>query len=451
MTIAIPPCAAGILEALEAAGYESYAVGGCVRDAMLGLTPHDWDVCTAARPDQIEAVFAGKRVIATGIAHGTVTVLFDGCPVEITTFRSDGEYSDGRRPDGVTFVDDVHEDLLRRDFTVNAMAYSPTRGLRDDFGGQEDLSARRLRCVGCADDRLREDSLRILRGLRFAARYGLAADPETDRSLRENRRLLSNVSAERIFAELKGILTAPGAGAVMLAYPEIFFAVFPEMAPMLGFDQHLPGVHQYDVWGHTACAVDAAPPDTAVRLTMFFHDCGKPATFFLDPETGRGRFYGHPEAGAETADALLRRLRSDNALRETVTELIRCHSHHAGQTRKALRRLLSRLGEERMRLLFSVWRADAAAHTPQTFQKRLPLIEQEERVFEELLSEGSCRSVRDLAVGGRDLLALGAAPGPALGAVLQSLLDEVMDEQLPNERDALLRRAEQLMATAADA
>ena len=260
MTLNIPEYAALALDRLEAAGYESYVVGGCVRDALLGRTPHDWDITTSsAAPEEVEAVFRGCRVLETGIKHGTVTLMTDGGPLEITAFRSEGDYSDGRRPDSVVFVRDIHEDLLRRDFTVNAMAYSPRRGLRDDFGGREDLSGRVLRCVGRADDRLREDALRILRALRFCARYGLAAEQETDAALRRNRARLGNVSAERIFSELKGILTAPGAGTMMLSYPEIFFTVFPEMEPMLGFDQHRPDAHIYDVWEHTAHAVDAAP------------------------------------------------------------------------------------------------------------------------------------------------------------------------------------------------
>ena len=444
MTIHVPKNAVEALSALEAAGFESYVVGGCVRDALLGREPHDWDITTAAAPEQVEAVFAGARILETGLKHGTVTLLSGGEPLEITTFRSEGAYSDGRRPDSVTFVMDIHQDLLRRDFTVNAMAYSPLRGLRDDFGGQADLAAGLLRCVGDPDERLTEDALRILRGLRFAARYGFTVEQETDAALRRHRDRLSNVSPERIFAELKGILTGPGAGEMMLAYPEIFFTVFPEMAPMLGFDQHRPQAHQYDVWGHTAHAVDATPPAVILRLAMFFHDCGKPATFSQDPESGKGRFFGHPQLSAAMADAMLRRMRCDNATRETVTALVENHEMLTGHSKKALRRLLVKLGEERLRLLFDVCRADAAAHTPEVFEKRMAVTDSDQKLLDEILADGSCLSLKDLAIGGRELVALGLAPGPEIGAVLHTLLEEVTDEILPNERESLLRRATEI-------
>ena len=445
MTLNIPEYAAQALDRLEAAGYESYVVGGCVRDALLGREPHDWDITTAAAPEEVEAVFRGCRVLETGIKHGTVTLMTDGGPLEITAFRSEGDYSDGRRPDSVTFVRDIHEDLLRRDFTVNAMAYSPRRGLRDDFGGREDLSERVLRCVGSADDRLREDALRILRALRFCARYALTAEAETDAALRRNRSRLKNVSAERIFSELRGILTAPGAGTMMLAYPEIFFAVFPEMEPMLGFDHHRPDAHLWDVWGHTAHAVDAAPDTAEVRLALFFHDCGKPATFSLDPADGKGHFYSHAEVGARMADAMLRRMKCDNATRETAVTLTQYHEYEPGANRKALRRLLRRLGAETTLLLFEVRRADALAHTPALAARLTERLDEEEALLREILAGENCFSVKDLAVSGRDIIALGLPPGPEIGAVLEALLGEVTDETLPNERGALLARAEELL------
>ena len=444
MEIRVPRYAVDALSALEAAGFESYVVGGCVRDALLGREAHDWDITTAAEPTQVEAVFSGSRILETGIRHGTVTLLSEGGPLEITTFRSEGGYSDGRRPDSVTFVRDIHEDLLRRDFTVNALAYSPLRGLRDDFGGQADLAARRLRCVGNADERLGEDALRILRGLRFASRFGLTVVPETDSALRRNREKLSGISAERIFSELKGILTAPGAEDVLLSYPEIFFTFLAEMAPMLGFDQHMPGAHSYDVWGHTARAVAAAPEDPVLRLTMFFHDCGKPAAFYIDPDTGRGSFPDHAGISAAMADVMLRRLKADNVTRETVTALITDHSHPVALGRIALRRLLTRLGAEKLRMLFDVWRADADAHAPEFRPERLSMITREEGILDGLLAEGVCTSVKELAVRGRDLLSLGFGPGPEIGAILGTLLEEVTEESLPNERDALLRRAKEI-------
>ena len=438
------------LAALEAAGWESWAVGGCVRDALLGRIPHDWDVTTAAPPEAVQAVFAGERLLETGLRHGTVTLLTEDGPVEITTFRTDGTYADGRHPDRVAFVGDLREDLRRRDFTVNAMAWSPVRGLRDDFGGQEDLQRGLIRCVGDPEERFAEDALRILRALRFAARYGFALEEDTARALRAGRDRLKLVSMERIFSELKGILIAPGAGEILRTFPEVFFTLFPEMEPMLGFDQRRPHAHHLDVWGHTALAVDSSPPDEVVRLTMFFHDCGKPEVFSLDPETGLGRFWDHPEAGARLADTLLRRLRCDNDTRRRVTELIRNHQMLDGHSRRVIRRLLARLGEEDMRRLLEVLRADARAHTPETCAKRLARADEDEQLLNELLAENACLHVRDLAVDGGDLKALGLAPGPEMGRVLNALLEEVMDETLPNRREELLARAAEMTGKAAE-
>lgn len=441
MRIDIPSPVADTLRSLEAAGYESYVVGGCVRDALLGLEPHDWDITTAAAPQEVERIFAGERILETGLKHGTVTLLKCNEPLEITTFRSEGLYSDGRRPDSVEFVKDVHEDLLRRDFTINAMAYSPVRGLRDDFGGQADLSSGTLRCVGDPDDRLTEDALRILRALRFASRYGFTIEPATAAALRRHRDKLSNVSPERIFSEFCGILSGRGAGDMMLAFPEIFFVLFPELEPMWGFDQHNAWAHPNDVWTHTARAVEYAESNIAVRLSLFFHDCGKPSTFTLDPETGRGHFYGHPGVSAKLADQMLRRLKSDTATRELVVTLVENHEMPMGLDKKALRRYLHLLGEETMEKLLEVRRADAMAHTPELAEKLLASVETDKRFMEEILQEAECLSLRDLAVGGRELTALGFAPGPELGATLNTLLEEVMDEKMPNERDSLLRRA----------
>ena len=441
LSLSPPPGAERALAALEAAGWESWAVGGCVRDALLGRTPNDWDVTTAAPPEAVKTVFAGERVLETGLKHGTVTLLTEDGPVEITTFRADGDYSDGRRPDSVAFVSDLHEDLRRRDFTINAMAWSPLRGLRDDFGGRQDLAQGIIRCVGDPEERFAEDALRILRALRFAARLGFTVEADTARALRNLRERLKKVSMERIFTELKGILIAPGAGEILRTFPEVFFTLFPEMEPMLGFDQRRPHAHHLDVWGHTALAVESACPDELVRLCMFFHDCGKPSVFSLDPETGLGRFLDHPKAGAVLAEELLRRLRCDNDTRRRVTELIANHQMLDGHSRRVIRRLLSRLGEEDMRRLIEVLRADARAHTPETCAKRLARADEDERILNELLSENACLHVKDLAVDGVDLKALGLTPGPAMGRLLSGLLEEVMDEKLPNQREALLRRA----------
>lgn len=444
MEISVPEYVARVLDALEDAGAESYVVGGCVRDALLGLEPHDWDVCTAATPDRVEAVFAGRRVLETGLKHGTVTVLTEGGGVEITTFRTESAYSDGRHPDAVTFVPRVEEDLGRRDFTINAMAYSPRRGLRDDYGGRADLTAGCIRCVGNPDNRFREDALRILRAMRFAARYGFTVEPDTARAMAENRALLKNVSPERCFTELKGILCAPAPGAVLLAFPQVMFAVLPALAPMLGFDQHVPA-HLWDVWGHTCRAVDAVDPDPILRLTMLFHDCGKPATFSLDPVTGRGHFHGHPAVGAEMAESMLRALRCDNATRETVVTLVRCHDERQNGNPRAVRRLLSKIGAENMRRLHMIRLADAEAHAPEARERMLARAAEDWAVARTLLEREGVLTVHALAIGGRDLAGLGMPPGPEMGCLLRALLEEVINETLPNTPEALLRRAAEMI------
>lgn len=441
MAVKLPEDAAHALEMLESAGWESYAVGGCVRDSLLGIEPHDWDLCTAAPPEEMKKVFAGERVLETGLKHGTLTLLAPSGPMEITTFRTESGYSDGRHPDHVSFVRDIHADLARRDFTVNAMAYSPARGLRDDFGGQEDLKKGVLRCVGDPGERFREDALRLLRALRFAARFGLTIEEKTAAALRENRTLLRNVSPERIFSELKGILCARGAGEMLLAFPEVFFTFLPELAPMQGFDTRRPQNHCWDVWGHTAHAVDAIAPEPVLRLTMLFHDSGKPETFRFDAQAGFGRFPGHPAISARIADTALRRLRCDNATRERVITLVENHEMRTGHGKKDLRRLLAKIGEENMRDLLLVRRADAAAHAPEAAARLTALAGEDERLLNEIVAERGCLHVKDLAVSGNDLLALGLKPGSAVGETLARLLDRVLDEELPNEKEALLTAA----------
>ena len=444
----VPPYVHTVLTALQDAGHEAYPVGGCVRDCLMGRTPADWDVCTSALPGETEAVFAGWRVIETGVKHGTVTVLSDGRPVEITTFRTDGTYHDGRHPDSVTFVSSLREDLARRDFTVNAMALGPDGTVIDPFGGREDLRAGRVRCVGEPDRRFGEDALRILRALRFASKLDFAIDPGTARSAVENRALLDRIARERVFSEMKGILTGPGAGRVLRGYAPVIFQVIPELGPLAGFDQKNPH-HIYDIWTHTAMAVDAAPPEPVLRLTMLLHDVGKPETFFTD-EAGVGHFYGHAEKGEALAERILRRLRCDNATRERVCLLIHYHAIQPPQTERAMRRLLAKVGEETVRQLLDCWRADCADRADAVLAADIPcgtLIGTAERILEELLAEPTpCFDVKSLAVNGRDILALGLSPGPAVGRVLGTLLEEVMDGSLANEREALLTRAAALLA-----
>lgn len=443
----IPSYVHTLLAALWDAGFEAYPVGGCVRDSLMGRMPADWDVCTAARPEQTEAVLTGCRFVESGLKHGTVTVLTEGGPVEITTFRADGEYRDHRRPEHVTFVPDLREDLARRDFTVNAMALRRSGEVIDLYGGRADLAAGIIRCVGEPDVRFGEDALRILRALRFASKLDFAIEPATAASAVKNRTLLDGIARERVFSELKGILTGPGAGRVLREYAPVIFQVIPELAAEEGFDQRNPH-HIHDVWTHSTMAVEAAPPEPVLRLTMLLHDVAKPPCFFTD-ENGVGHFYGHGEKGAEMADDILRRLRCDNDTRERVCLLIRNHDICPPQTPRAMRRLLAKVGQGAVRQLIACWRADCADRVNAVLAADTPwetLIGTAERILAELLAEPSpCFSVKSLAVNGRDILALGVKPGPAVGRVLEALFDAVAAGEVPNERNLLLKKAAELL------
>ncbi len=441
--ITVPDYALAVVERLESRGYEAYVVGGCVRDSLLGRQPNDWDVCTNALPEDVLRVFRRFHVIKTGLQHGTVTVMSDRQPVEVTTFRIDGNYSDNRHPDTVSFVSRVEEDLSRRDFTINAMAYSPTRGLVDAFGGQEDLAAGLIRCVGEPDARFNEDGLRIMRALRFAARFGFAIERETAISVRRNRHLLENVSAERIFKELKGILVGAGVLDMLLAFPEVFSCIIPELAPSIGFDQHTP-YHCYDVWTHSAYAVAAAPADEILRLTLLLHDVGKPACFTMG-EDGKGHFYGHPAAGEKLTKTILQRLKSDNATLSTVCTLVRVHDMTMPTTIPGMRRLVGKLGVENVRRLLDVQRADHAAHSDFDHASGVALIRDAAELLEDVLEMEPAFTVKDLAINGNTLMQLGMKPGPAMKQVLESLLTAVQEGELKNEKDALVTAAKKLI------
>ncbi len=433
----IPPYALTALDRLTAAGYESWLVGGCVRDLLLGRTPGDYDICTAALPDETEAVFSGERLIETGLKHGTVTVILEGRPLEITTYRVDGGYTDARHPDRVTFTRSLREDAARRDFTVNAMAYHPGRGLWDGFGGQEDLNSRIIRCVGDPETRFREDGLRILRALRFASVLGFTLEPETEKAIRSTAHLLEKIAPERLSAELSKLLLGPGAGEILRAYPEVLGVLLPELPPMKGFDQR--NIHHcYDLLGHTAAALDAAPADLTLRLTMLLHDIGKPDTFSIG-EDGQGHFYGHAKRSVELADDILRRLRYPNRVRERVLTLIRYHDTPLAPEPKQVRRWLNRLGEETFLQLIEVHRADTLALAP-AYRDRVRTLDETAALARSILAETPCLTLRDLAVDGHDLMALGLR-GPALGRALNALLDRVLEGTLENRRETLLAAA----------
>ena len=434
----IPEFVKNLLCTLESAGHQAWCVGGCVRDLRLGRTPVDWDVTSSALPEETMALF-GERAVPTGLKHGTVTVRTEDQPVEVTTFRKDGAYRDHRRPETVTFTDSLEEDLRRRDFTVNAMALDLRGTFRDPFGGLGDLERGILRCVGEPERRFHEDALRILRGLRFSACLGFVLEEKTASAIREKKELLRDIAPERVWAELSRLLTGRWADEVLRAYPEVVGVFWPDLLPMIGFDQRTRH-HCYDVWEHTLHALAAVEPDVVLRCTMLLHDVGKPETFTLDAR-GHGHFKGHPARSAALAEDMLRRLRVDNATRETVVRLVEWHDRNIPRTDQGLRRALRDLGEADLRRLPAVKRADNQA---QAHQDLLGEIDKAEAILDRLLAEGACVSLGQLAVRGGDLAALGLR-GPAIGRMLDLLLDRVVDGDVPNEREILLKTAAGLL------
>ena len=429
------------LARLEDAGYEAFVVGGAVRDHVRGAdTGTDWDITTSALPEETETVFSGYRVIETGMKHGTVTVLLDGEPLEITTYRVDGGYSDHRHPDEVRFTRSLREDLRRRDFTMNAMAYSPRTGVVDPFGGQADLAAGVVRCVGEPDRRFQEDALRILRALRFASALGMGIHPDTARAARDNRGLLTSVAAERVRVELTKLLCGADAERVLLEFPDILSVPLPEIGAMVCFDQHNPH-HDRDVWAHTAAVTAAIPAQPVLRWAALLHDVGKPPCFSL-AEDGVGHFYGHAAESARMADGILRRLRFNTDSREEIVRLIRYHDLPIQPERRPVKRLMNKLGPDTVRRLIELHKADTRGQSA-ICAGRIAEYDAVAVVLDEILNEKECFSLKDLAVNGTDMMSIGLA-GRDIGRALNACLTAVMEEKLPNERAALLEYAEQV-------
>lgn len=421
------------LDRLEAAGYSAYLVGGCVRDALMGRRPHDFDLCTSATPDQVKQALAGERFLDTGLRHGTVTLLpADGAPVEITTYRVEGSYSDARHPDGVRFVRDIRFDLSRRDFTVNAMAYSPRRGLVDPFGGQRDLKAGLLRCVGVPSRRLDEDALRILRGLRLAAETGFSIERDTAAAMRQKSHMLSHIAPERVFSELNRMMLARYVGRVLRQSQDVLSVVLPELEPMVGFDQHNYH-HLYDVFEHTVRVVEAVPPVPALRWAALFHDAGKPETFTMD-ERGVGHFYGHPKASEALVAERLRELCVPGELLRSVTFLVRQHDVPFGEEERQVRRRLSNWGEARCRQLLMLKKADCFGQG--THPDYLRWYQETERQLIHILSARQPLTVRDLCLNGYDLQFLGLSDAE-IGRMQRWLLGIVLEEPELNQVDTL--------------
>ncbi len=436
-TMDLPKQVKFCIQTLENAGFRCYAVGGCVRDSVLDLEPQDYDLCTNATPDQITEVFSQHPQVHSGAKHGTIGVILENEVYEITTFRTEGAYTDSRHPDWVRFVPTVQEDLSRRDFTVNAMAYSPRTGLVDPFDGRKDLSARILRAVGDPVSRFTEDPLRILRGIRFAVRYGLTPEEATEDAMTEQAALMESLARERVFSELNKILPLITAED-LLRYAPIFVQVIPELMPSIDFLQHNPH-HIHDVFTHTAYVVAGVPADSALRWAALLHDIGKPATFTQD-EDGQGHFYGHAEESARMAEEILRRLKAPNQLREQVVFLVKNHMTTLVPDKKFLRRRLGQYTEAGLRALLALQKADYNSKPADS--EGAPEFDWIESLIDEILQEEVCLQIKDLAIDGNDLMALGYEAGPAFGKCMAHLLEQVQLEVIPNTKAALLTAAE---------
>ena len=440
------------LDMLESAGHEAWVVGGCVRDSLMGIIPHDYDITTSALPAETEQVFAGYRLIETGLKHGTVTVLADGSPIEITTYRVDGEYRDSRRPERVTFTRNIRDDVSRRDFTMNGIAYNPKQGYFDEFGGAEDIKAGVIRCIGKPEKRFREDALRILRGLRFSASLGFEIEENTARAMHDTRELLNKISAERVFSELCGLLTGRNSHRnifrVLTEFRDIAAVIIPEFRECTGFVQH-SRFHRFDVYEHCVMSAQKAAEISAgsecrlpLTLAMLLHDIGKPQRFTLG-EDGEGHFYGHAAVSADIAEDILRRLKCSNALRERVCTIVRYHDVPLSDTDKSVRRLLRKYGLETVRDICLAHICDDSAKTPECAGRCGEWCAVLSRA--EALAPSCCLTLKDLAVDGKALSGL-MEPSPEMGKALKFLLDEVINGNFPNEREFLLKEAAKYIA-----
>ena len=440
LDITLPLPVARALSVLEACGYEAYTVGGCVRDSLLGRVPNDWDITTNATPEQMKACFSDFRVIETGIQHGTLTVIVEGMQLEITTYRNDGEYLDNRHPVQVTFSKHIEDDLSRRDFTVNAMAYHPQKGLVDLFGGQTDLQERIIRCVGDAKTRFEEDGLRILRAIRFASVLDFDIEENTAKAVHGFKQFLSGIAAERIREEFCKLICGPGATRILREYIDVVAVFLPELDACVGFEQNTK-YHCYDVFEHTLHALELCEGDDLItRLGILLHDIGKPLCYTEDEQGGH--FKGHAPVGVELTRNILSRLRFDNETIRRMELLVEWHDLPLSAEKKRVKRLMQRIKDADILRLLEIKRCDRLAHA-KDFQELAPELTLIPSVIEEIRAEDACLSLKTLAVDGSDLMALGVPEGKKIGEMLHLLLDDVIEERLPNQKEALLQAAKE--------
>lgn len=441
MKIQLPEKVREIINTLHANGHEAYAVGGCVRDSILGRVPDDWDITTSATPLETKALF--KRTFDTGIEHGTITVLIDKDAFEVTTYRVDGKYEDSRHPTEVTFTRSLSEDLLRRDFTINAMAYNDTEGLVDIFGGMDDLANKTIRCVGNAEARFGEDALRILRAVRFASQLGFEIEEETRQGITKLAPTLANISAERIQVELIKMLVSPNPELLRTAYElGITKVILPEFDAMMATEQETPH-HMYSVGEHTLKAISLIRPDKVLRLTMLFHDIAKPLMKTVD-EDGVAHFKMHDVKGVEMTKTILRRLKFDNDTLGKVTKLVQFHDYRIPAEPKRVRKAMNKIGEELFPFYLEVREADIMAQSEYMREEKLQNVREMEACYREILEKKECVSLKTLAISGSDLIADGMQPGKEIGFVLNTLLEKVIEQPELNTKETLLRMRKEL-------
>ncbi len=430
------------LSLLRKAGFEAYIIGGCVRDRLMGIDPKDYDITTSAEPNETERVFSDYRVIETGIKHGTVTVLINGLPLEITTFRIDSEYSDNRRPDSVVFAKSLIEDTKRRDFTMNAVAMDEKGNYVDDHGGIADIGDHIIRCVGDPDKRFGEDALRILRAIRFSSVLGFEIEERTKAAVFRCKDLLRNISMERIASELTKLICGKDSCRVIVEYADVIGVVIPEISDMKDFEQHTP-YHIYDVLEHTAHVVENVTNDPVMRLAALFHDIAKPRTLTITQ--GVGHFYGHDKLGGQMTESIMKQLKYDNHTKDTVVKIVSLHCVQIENTEAAVKRFMNRHSQEMLFRVLELKKADERAKHPSCLA-RIPELERIENTAHDILNRKECFSIRSLEINGRDLINIGYKPGKELGSCLNRLLDDVMSGKLKNDHNELIHAAEALLA-----
>lgn len=442
MKILLPNEVKNIINELNKNNFEAFAVGGCVRDSLLGIIPNDWDICTDATPAQIIKCFNNYKTFDSGIKHGTVSVVINNEVFEVTTYRIDGNYTDNRRPDSVQFTKDILTDLARRDFTVNAMAYNEKKGLVDPFFGRFDLKNKIIKCVNDPDTRFNEDALRILRALRFASVYNFKIEKETAAAVHKNAELLSHIASERITSEFNKLLCGNGAESILNDYRDVVAVFIPEIIPTFDYEQHTKH-HNRDLWHHTTCSVASVENSPLLRMTMLLHDLGKPRACKCD-DNGTCHYKPHPKYSAETAEKILTRLKYPADFIKTCVTLIKFHDVRFDGSKHRLRHVMNAIGSKNVELLLKIQRADITAQSEYKHAEKLEKLDRACESYNQILYDNDCFTLKQLNINGNDIKNIGVAQGNKIGKMLKMLLSLVMEDKLENEKSALIKKAEEI-------